>query len=504
MPGSSSRCVRMPAPPSSTRIGTPSSTTSTRPTGASASTNRPSLHAPIVAVTSARNTTPSARPVSALRPDGMSTAILRAVDAFIAATAAAGTPSMAPRNPVPKIASTTTAALANQFRQGVSPAQPLPSAIATPPIRWSAVRFSAASPRAAPGGAVSTTWTGTPARARCRAATNPSPPLLPAPQTMATSPSRRAPSPASTSRRMMPARPRPAFSIRMRLGTPSAVVAAASAARIWAAVNSAGKSRTPRPRRDRVPQLDDGFPHPDHHGARHQAVADVELFQPDQRRDRPDVAVVQTVTRAQAQSRIGRRPRRQLEALELPRDLRAARLRQAVVARGHLDGADAHACGRVHHPRLGIDEQADADSDLGQPAHHLLERSARRDRQAAFRRPLLALLGHQRAELRLHLAGDAQHLLGRRHLQVQDAAHRFAQHAHVAVLDVAPILAQVNGDAVGARQLAQRRGRDRIRVARAALLAQGRDVVDVDVQADHGANRPAPASTCRRSGWRTL
>ncbi len=69
--------------------------------------------------------------------------------------------------------------------------------------------------------------------------------------------------------------------------------------------------------------------------------------------------------------------------------------------------------------------------------------------------------------------------------RLRTPAHRLAQHPHVAVLDVAAILAQVHGDAVGAGQLAQRRRGDRIRVARAALLAQRRHVVDVDVEADH-------------------
>ena len=123
---------------------------------------------------------------------------------------------------------------------------------------------------------------------------------------------------------------------------------------------------------------------------------------------------------------------------------------------------------------------------VGEAAHDLLQRPAGRDRQPALGRPLLALLGHQRAEVGLHLARDAQHLVGRRHLQVQHAAHGLAQHPHVAVLDVAAVLAQVDGDAVGARQLAQRRRRDRIGIARPALLAQRRDVVDVDVEADHG------------------
>ena len=74
------------------------------------------------------------------------------------------------------------------------------------------------------------------------------------------------------------------------------------------------------------------------------------------------------------------------------------------------------------------------------------------------------------------------HLIGGGHLEVERAAHRLAQHAHVAVLDVPAILAQVDGDAVGARELAQRSRPHRVGVARAACLPQRRDVVDVHVE----------------------
>ena len=71
--------------------------------------------------------------------------------------------------------------------------------------------------------------------------------------------------------------------------------------------------------------------------------------------------------------------------------------------------------------------------------------------------------------------------------RLEHARDRLAQDAQVAVLDVPPVLAQVYGDAVGARELAQRGRHDGVGVARAALLAQRRDVVDVDVEANHDA-----------------
>ena len=73
-----------------------------------------------------------------------------------------------------------------------------------------------------------------------------------------------------------------------------------------------------------------------------------------------------------------------------------------------------------------------------------------------------------------------QHLLGHGHLEVHAGLQQAAQRAHVPVLDMAAILAQVHGDAVGAGLLRQQRGMDRIRILGAARLAHRGDVIDVD------------------------
>ena len=57
--------------------------------------------------------------------------------------------------------------------------------------------------------------------------------------------------------------------------------------------------------------------------------------------------------------------------------------------------------------------------------------------------------------------------------------------AHVLVLDVAPVLAQVHGDAVGAAEVRLDRGPDRVRLVGAPRLPHGGDVVDVDAELDH-------------------
>jgi len=62
---------------------------------------------------------------------------------------------------------------------------------------------------------------------------------------------------------------------------------------------------------------------------------------------------------------------------------------------------------------------------------------------------------------------------------------QLAQAAHVVVLDVAAVLAQVHGDAVGAAEVGLDRGPDRIGLAALARLAHRRHVVDVYAKFNH-------------------
>ena len=80
--------------------------------------------------------------------------------------------------------------------------------------------------------------------------------------------------------------------------------------------------------------------------------------------------------------------------------------------------------------------------------------------------------------------GDPDHLVGHRHLEIHPGLEQLAHQRHIAVLDVAPILAQMQRDAVGARLLRQQRGVDGIGIIDAPRLAERRDVIDVDAQGD--------------------
>ena len=83
--------------------------------------------------------------------------------------------------------------------------------------------------------------------------------------------------------------------------------------------------------------------------------------------------------------------------------------------------------------------------------------------------------------------------VGRRHLEVELDVDELAQPPHVLVLDVAAVLAQVHGDAVGAAEVRLDRGPHRIGLVGAPRLPQRRDVVDVDAEFNHGGRSPVRA-----------
>ena len=103
--------------------------------------------------------------------------------------------------------------------------------------------------------------------------------------------------------------------------------------------------------------------------------------------------------------------------------------------------------------RLGarLDEQRHANAGAVQfvdEGHEMI--MAADDVEPAFGGALGALLRHEADGVRLRLQRDVEHLLGRRHLEIQRLGDRRLQPRHVVVANMAAILAQMRGDAVGA------------------------------------------------------
>ena len=100
--------------------------------------------------------------------------------------------------------------------------------------------------------------------------------------------------------------------------------------------------------------------------------------------------------------------------------------------------------------------------------------------QPALGGDLLASLRHQADSMRLKLQRDRRHLLGRRHFEVDRRGDRPLQPGDVVVADVAPVLAQVDGDAVAAGLQRQHGGPHSIGMRPAARVSDGCDVIDID------------------------
>ena len=132
-------------------------------------------------------------------------------------------------------------------------------------------------------------------------------------------------------------------------------------------------------------------------------------------------------------------------------------------------------------PRVGGDEQRHPDAGIVQSRDERRQRVVLADHvEAALGGEFLAPLGHQAHRMRLGRKRDPQHLLGRRHLEIQRLGDFRLEPRHVVVADVAAILAQMRGDAVGAGLDRGKRRAHRIGIAAAPRVAQGGDVIDID------------------------
>ena len=171
---------------------------------------------------------PSIWPVSALSPEGISTATMGHLARVRASISSAYMPRAGPRMPVPNSASTAMSALASAFCTvamrstdcTMSGGSRSKLVFASPVISWADVAVN--------------TWTLAPLWAACLATTKPSPPLLPLPHRMTMCRFWSSPSRFSTTR----VTPCPAASMSSMPGTPL-FIARRSIEAIWEPVMSA-------------------------------------------------------------------------------------------------------------------------------------------------------------------------------------------------------------------------------------------------------------------------
>ncbi len=133
--------------------------------------------------------------------------------------------------------------------------------------------------------------------------------------------------------------------------------------------------------------------------------------------------------------------------------------------------------------RCRVDEEARAYSGRLEPGNSCFGALGLAEHiQPAFGSNLFTLLGHERDLLRSNSKRDVDHFVGARCLEIEVGRDRRCECVYVGVLYVAPVLAQMRGDPIGACELTHRGSFDYAWLGPATRLSQRRDMIDVYVQ----------------------
>ncbi len=221
-------------------------------------------------------------------------------------------------------------------------------------------------------------------------------------------------------------------------------------------------------------------------------MADVQLDDLSDRRDRQHIVVVQPVSGMHLDTQARGVACRLPQSLELARPVLTLALR--IQSGVQLDDRHTRLARGLDLRDIRIDEQRHADARVPElPASQAQRLPAPDHVEPPFGGQLGTALGHQAAVGGPHADRELDHRAGCRHLQIHARGEHCGQCLHVALLDVPAILAQVQRDVVRAGLLGQQCGLQRLGIARVALLAQCRDVVDVDPQCDGRVHQIRPS-----------
>ncbi len=208
-------------------------------------------------------------------------------------------------------------------------------------------------------------------------------------------------------------------------------------------------------------------------------MADVELLDFGDCCNRPDVVRGEPVPRVDGKTDLVSVAS---GVLERTKNVRLVRMMR-IAPRVQLDGNGAEVPRSRHGVYVGVDEEARTNRNGRQPLDgrpQFLGVSGHV--QAALGRDFFAPLRHERDLIRTQPTRDPDHFRSARHLEIEDCPDCSLQPLYVVVLDVATILAQVRGNAVGTSVLAFDRRENGIRFNGATCLAKRRNVVDVNVK----------------------
>ena len=175
--------------------------------------------------------------------------------------------------------------------------------------------------------------------------------------------------------------------------------------------------------------------------------------------------VVEAMACVDFDARLGGEPGRACEPFEFALGCGgiAGQPRFAILPRVKLHNRRPELNGGVDLPGLGIDEERDPDASIQEAPHHRRERvMAARRVEPALGGNLLPALRHDAAGVRPGADRDGGHFLRRRHLKVERRVDLRHDPADILVADVPAVLAQMRGNAIGARLDGNLRRADRI------------------------------------------
>jgi hypothetical protein len=212
-------------------------------------------------------------------------------------------------------------------------------------------------------------------------------------------------------------------------------------------------------------------------------MTDVELSHVVEFGDVLNVAIVQTVTGMEFQPSIHDPGGGVYQCSKLPRSRRALNSVR-VSACVQLDRVDVHVDRGLDLIRFGIKEESDFHAVIPAPLHGLGDPGLLADHvKATLSGELLAPLWNECDLIWANNQRQLHHCGLGCELEVEPDLHSLAEEPHVAILDVAAILTEVDGDPVGPAKLGHGRRPDWVRLVSPASLAKRRDMIDVDAQA---------------------
>jgi hypothetical protein len=172
----------------------------------------------------------------------------------------------------------------------------------------------------------------------------------------------------------------------------------------------------------------------------------------------------------------------------------------------NFDRRRAKACRSFDLMQLGGDEQRNPNAGIAKLGDDGAEQiMLTGDFEATFGGAFGALLGHQATGMWPRLERNRQHFGRRRHLHVERYGQICRQPFDILVGDVTAVLAQMRRDVVGACFDRNQCRAQRIGMVPSPRIAQRRDVIDVDAEADgkrrgHGTAPRVPTTgrRCRK------